>query len=78
MRKKIGETETEEQKRQREIVEGIAHNISALAGAVKALLNGPLKQRTLVVLLASSSRLSQRQVEDVLKALADMDKDWLR
>lgn len=78
MRKPSVGSETEEQKRNRETVESIARNISSLAKAVGSLLNGPLKKRTLVVLLASSSQVSQRQVEEVLNALASMEKDWLQ
>ena len=69
--------ETEEQKRNREIVEGIAGNITTLAKAVASLINGPLKKKALIVLLASSSRLPQAQIERVLKALEDLESDWL-
>lgn len=69
--------ETPQQKAYREVVEGIAGNIVVLAGAVKSLLNGPLKKRALIILLASSSRLHQTQVESVLKALEDLEADWL-
>lgn len=69
--------ETEEQRRNREIVESIAKNISTLARAVASLLNGPLKKKALVVLLAASSRLPQNKVEEVLKALEDLEADWL-
>lgn len=69
--------ETPEQKAYRELVESIAGNIAQLAKGVAALLNGPLKKRALVLLLASSSGCSQRQVEDVLKALENLEADWL-
>ena len=69
--------ETEEQKRNREMVESIGKNIASLAKAVQSLLNGPLKKRALVVLLASSSQLSQEKVEVVLKALENLEADWL-
>ena len=69
--------ETEEQRKYRELVESIAGNIAALAKAVGALLNGPLKKRALVILLASSSGQSQKNVDDVLKALETMQADWL-
>jgi len=70
--------ETPEQIQQRETVEGIAKNIASLASAVKSLLNGPLKRKALLVLLASSSQMPQVQVERVLKALEDLNTDWLR
>lgn len=69
--------ETEEQKQQREIIERIAGNIGALAKAVKALLGGQLKKKALVVLLAASSGLPKNKVEQVLKALEDLEADWL-
>ena len=69
--------ETEEQKRNREIVESIAGNIASLAKAVSALLNGPLKKKAILVLLAQSSGLSQERVGFVLKALEDLEADWL-
>jgi hypothetical protein len=77
MRKPIPAVETPEQKHNRELIESIAKNIASLAGAVESLLNGPLKRKALVVLLASSSRMSQQAVEQVLTALADLKKDWL-
>ena len=72
------QAETEEQRRNRETVESIARNIAALARAVGALLDGPLKKRALLVMLASSSGQSQNTVDQVLNALASMEKDWLK
>lgn len=69
--------ETADQKAQRELIEKIAGNIQSLAESVRSLLNGPLNRRALVILLATSARLHQNQVEAVLKALETMDKDWL-
>ena len=69
--------ETEEERKYRELVESIAGNIAALAKAVASLLNGPLKKRALVILLAASSGQSQRNVEEVLKALETLHTDWL-
>ena len=77
MAKKNIVTETPAQKAYREMVEKIAGNIAALAKAVSSLLNGPLKKRALVILLASSARMSQADVEKVLKALEELEKDWL-
>ncbi len=70
--------ETEEQKRNREIVESIAVNISSLARAVSALLNGPVKKQALIVLLSYSSGLSQERVKAVLGAMENLEKDWLK
>lgn len=69
--------ETPEQKAARELVEAIAGNIVGLAQTVHALLNGPLKKRALVILLANSSGLPQVSVDKVLKALEELQSDWL-
>lgn len=69
--------ETPEQKAYRETVEKIAGNIASLAKAVQSLMNGPLKRKALVVLLASSSGNPQTRVEEILKALENLESDWL-
>ena len=74
----IGKKETPEQQAYREAVERIAGNIASLAKAVSSLLRGPLNKRALVILLASSSGQSQKAVEAVLKALDELEKDWLK
>jgi len=71
------QTKGDEERQYKETVEKIANNIANLARAVNSLLRGPLKKRALVVLLASSSGISQASVEAVLKALAEMQNDWL-
>lgn len=76
MTKKL-QQETEEQKKYRELVEQIAGNIASLAKAVQSLLNGPLKKKALVILLASSARQPQVAVEAILKALEELESDWL-
>lgn len=75
-REKI-QTESEEQRKYRELVESIAGNIVALSKAVASLLNGPLKKRALVLLLASSSGQTQVAVDSILKALETLETDWL-
>lgn len=69
--------ETPQEKADREMVEKIAINISELAKRVRALINGPLNKKALVILLANSSGMYQNQVENVLAALENLDKDWL-
>jgi hypothetical protein len=78
-KKSVGrlQVETPEEQARREAIEQIAGNISSLARAVHALINGPLKKRALLVLLAQSSGLSQERVGLVLKALEDLEADWL-
>ena len=71
------QVETAEQREYREMIEKIAGNIESLAKAVSSLLNGPLKRRALVILLAHSSGQPQNAVEKILKALEDMRGDWL-
>ena len=71
------QVETPEQKEYREMVERIAGNIESLAKAVSSLLNGPLKRKALIILLAHSSGQTQNAVENILKALEDMKSDWL-
>ena len=72
------QTETEEQKKAKEVVEDIAVNIAKLARQVGALLGGRLKRETIVILLANSTRLPKWQIESVLKALVDLEKNYLK
>ena len=74
---KVKLDETPEQKAYRETVEKIAGNIANLAKSVAGLLNGPLKRRALITLLASSSGQNKYTVEKILTALEDLEKDWL-
>lgn len=69
--------ETPQQKAYREMVETMAGNIASLAKSVSALLDGQLKKRAIILLLASSSGQSQHNVEQVLKALTELESDWL-
>lgn len=70
--------ETEEQRQARETVEKIASNIAALAKSVNSLLNGPLKRKALIILLAHSAGQPQNAVEAILKALSELEGDWLQ
>ena len=76
MKRKATE-ETPEQKAYREMVEQIAGNIASLARAVTSLLHGPLNRKAITLLLAQSSGLSQERVGFVLRALENMEADWL-
>lgn len=73
----MAKKETPEEQAYREVVEKIAGNIASLAKAVNSLLKGPLKKRALVILLAQSSGQKQNTVESILKALEDLEADWL-
>lgn len=69
--------ETPEQKQKREMTETIAKNLTELAGSVKALINGPLKKSTILILLAHTTKLPQRDIQAVLDALQTLPKDFL-
>ncbi len=69
--------ETEEQRQAREVVETIAFNLTQLSKQVKALISGPLKKKSLVILLAHSASMPQYQVDKVLTAIADLEKDHI-
>ena len=77
-KKAVVRKETPEQEKNRLMVEQIAGNIANLSKAVSALLNGQLKKRAIVLLLANSSGMSQHSVEMVLKALENLEADWLK
>lgn len=70
--------ETEEEKKAKQMVEDIAINLTQLSRQVSVLLTGRLKKKSLLVLLAHSSRMSQTQVEAVLDAVANLEKDHLK
>lgn len=70
-------TETIEQKQNREMNEAIAKNLNNLANSVKALVNGPLKKKTILILLAHTTGLAQRDIDSVLSALQTLPKDFL-
>lgn len=74
----MAKKETEEEKRAHEMVEEIASNIASLGRSVTALLSGRLKQKTLLILLAHSSSLSQNQVARVLEALKNLETTYLK
>ena len=65
---------TEEQK----TTQAIADNISKLSDSVSALLNGPLNRKALLILLVASTRMTRRQVNDVLVSLEHLKKDYLK
>ena len=75
--KKQDQQETAEQRQKREMTETIAKNLNALADSVKALVNGPLKKKTILILLAHSTGLAQRDIDTVLSYLQTLPKDFL-
>ena len=69
--------ETPVEMHHRELIESIAGNISSLALAVSKLLNGQLNRKALVILLSHSSGQPQNRVEEILKAIENLKRDWL-
>lgn len=69
---------TEAEQKAQQVVEDIATTIAQLSRQVKSLLGGRLKEETIVILLANSTRLPKYQIEAVLKALTDMERDYLK
>lgn len=70
--------ETDEQKKAREMIEEIAINIAKLSRSVRELIGGRLKEETIVALLVHTTRLPKYNIEKVLKALKDMERDHLK
>lgn len=69
---------TDVEKKQQETVDNIADAITRLSDSVYPLLNGKVKRKTLVVLLAWTSGVPQYQIEKVLEAMENMQKDHLK
>lgn len=73
--------ETEEQKKAREFVEATAQAIIDLAEGVRAMLNGRVNKRALVLLIqaaAGTRTVTQEQVEQVINTIAKLDKTYLK
>ena len=70
--------ETPEEKKAREIVEEIACNICKLSRQVSVLLTGRLKKKTVVTLLAHSTRLPRCTIDQVLEAITNLEKDNIK
>ncbi len=77
MAKENKKIETPEQKQQREMTESIARNLEALAKNVSALINGPLKKKTILILLAHSTGLPQEEISTEFSQLQALPKDFL-
>lgn len=74
----MAKSETPEEKAARELTEGIANNIQKLSDAVSDLLDGPLNRAALLVLLANTTKMAKTQISDVLDALQNLKKDYLK
>lgn len=74
----MAKNETPEEKKARENVEDIARNIAQLSRQVSALLTGRLRKASLVILLAHSTKMPQYQVEKVLDAITNLEKNHLQ
>jgi len=69
--------ESEEEKKNREMVEDIATNVAKLSRQISELLNGRLKRKAILILLAASTGLPKSHIDAVLNAISDMEKDYL-
>lgn len=70
--------ETEEEKKQREMVEEIATNIARLSREVRAIVGGRLREDAVVTLLVHATKLPRYNVEAVLKAIGNLEKNTLK
>jgi hypothetical protein len=68
----------EEQKQQKEMISTIAESITAISDSVAALLDGKLKEKTIIILLAHSTKLPKSTVREVLYAIHNMETDYLK
>ncbi len=76
--KVVKSQETEEEKQAREMITEIATNIANLSNQVESLLNGRLNKKAIIILLANSTKMPQYQVENMLEALANLGKTYLK
>lgn len=70
--------ETPEEKRAREMVEEIASNIAQLSRSVRQILGGRIKEETIIILIAHTTKLPQYNVKQVLDALKNMEHTHLK
>lgn len=61
-----------------ESMELVAQSIIDIDSAFKTLLGGPLKEATIVLLIAQASKLSQRDVRKVLDAARKIRQTYLK
>lgn len=70
--------QTDDEKKYQAMVEEIACNIAKLSRQVATILDGRMKKKSIVLLLAHSTNLPQRTVSDVLDAIVDFEKTHLK
>lgn len=56
----------------------LATEICRISEAVRRIDRSGLNREAIVVLVAHSTKLAQRDVRAVIESLADMSNDWLR
>lgn len=61
-----------------ELYEDIARNIQQLSLGVSKLLKGTLNRKAILVLLSYSTKMGQRDVDCVLKAIENLERDFTR
>lgn len=59
-------------------VEILAQHIQILAGVGKKLAGSRLKEKTILVLLQHSTGISQKDIKQVLDALSQLEKTYLK
>jgi siroheme synthase len=56
----------------------LAEHIQKLSEIGKQLANSRLKQKTIIILLASMTRVSQASIKAILDALPELEREFLR
>lgn len=70
-------TGVDEKQRAAQVVEEIALTIAKLSRQVNAILDGRLKRKSLIILLAHSAQLPQSTVNQVLTAIENLETNHL-
>lgn len=61
-----------------QVTEILARDIEAVAKAARSLTGSRLREDALILLLSHSSKLSQKAVKQVLDAMKDLDRKYLK
>jgi hypothetical protein len=58
--------------------EELASQVAALANAARVMMNGPMKRRAMLLLLADQSGVGFNTCNQIMMALEAFDTNWLR
>lgn len=61
-----------------EVTAILARDIEAVAKAARSLTSSRLRENALILLLSHSSKLTQKGVKQVLDAMKDLDRKYLK